>query len=127
MDGGIITTPRLSFSSQTHPPSIFTRYASLVKSDGSRPRVFTGRDARPPIERSSRRWGADTPRSKVSGSCEKIDILVKKVAKDALAEVAELKKVDAAVASASGDRLAAARAAAALKRQSTLRLFSKHR
>jgi hypothetical protein len=63
----------------------------------------------------------------VSGSCEKIDILVKKVAKDALAEVAELKKVDAAVASASGDRLAAARAAAALKRQSTLRLFSKHR
>jgi hypothetical protein len=53
----------------------------------------------------------------VSGSCEKIDILVKKVAKEALAEVAELKKVDAAVASASGDRLAAARAAAALKRQ----------
>jgi hypothetical protein len=58
-----------------------------------------------------------TRRSKVSGSCEKIDILVKKVAKEALAEVAELKKVDAAVASASGDRLAAARAAAALKRQ----------
>jgi len=56
-------------------------------------------------------------RSKVSGACEKIDSLVKKVAKDALAEVAELKKADAAVASAGVDRLAAARAAAALKRQ----------
>jgi hypothetical protein len=44
-------------------------------------------------------------------------VLVKKVAKDALAEVAELKKADAAVASAGVDRLAAARAAAALKRQ----------
>ena len=58
-----------------------------------------------------------TRRSKVSGACEKIGSLVKKVAKEALAEVAELKKADAAVASASGDRLAAARAAAALKRQ----------
>jgi hypothetical protein len=42
---------------------------------------------------------------------------VKKVAKKALEEVAILKKADAAVASASVDRLAAARAAAALKRQ----------
>jgi hypothetical protein len=58
-----------------------------------------------------------TRRSKVSGACEKIDSLVKKVAKDALAEVAELKKAETAVASASVDRLAAARAAAALKRQ----------
>ena len=42
---------------------------------------------------------------------------VKEVAKVALGEVAELKKADAAVASAGVDRLAAARAAAALKRQ----------
>jgi single-stranded DNA-specific DHH superfamily exonuclease len=42
---------------------------------------------------------------------------VKEVAKEALVEVAELKKADAAVASAGVDRLAAARAAAALKRQ----------
>jgi hypothetical protein len=42
---------------------------------------------------------------------------VKEVAKVALGEVAELKKADAAVASAGVDRLAAARAAAKLKRE----------
>lgn len=56
-------------------------------------------------------------RSPVSGDCERIETLVKRVAKEALKEVAELKKADAAVASAGVDRLAAARAAAALKRQ----------
>jgi len=66
---------------------------------------------------AKKRCANGTRRSKVSGACEKIDSLVKKVAKDALAEVAELKKADAAVASAGVDRLAAARAAAALKRQ----------
>lgn len=66
---------------------------------------------------AKKRCAKGTRRSKVSGACEKIDVLVKKVAKDALAEVAELKKADAAVVSASTDRLAAARAAAALKRQ----------
>ena len=66
---------------------------------------------------AKKRCAKGTRRSKVSGACEKIGVLVKKVAKDALAEVAELKKADAAVASASTDRLAAARAAAALKRQ----------
>jgi hypothetical protein len=66
---------------------------------------------------AKKRCAKGTRRSKVSGACEKIDSLVKKVAKDALAEVAELKKADAAVASAGVDRLAAARAAAALKRQ----------
>jgi hypothetical protein len=53
----------------------------------------------------------------VTGACEKLETLVKKVAKEALVEVAELKKADAAVAAAGVDRLAAARAAAALKRQ----------
>jgi len=66
---------------------------------------------------AKKRCAKGTRRSKVSGACEKIDGLVKKVAKDALAEVAELKKAETAVASASVDRLAAARAAAALKRQ----------
>ena len=66
---------------------------------------------------AKKRCPRGTRRSKVSGACEKIDVLVKKVAKDALVEVAELKKADAAVASAGTDRLAAARAAAALKRQ----------
>ena len=66
---------------------------------------------------AKKRCANGSRRSKVSGACEKIDILVKKVAKEALAEVAELKKADAAVASAGVDRLAAARAAAALKRQ----------
>ena len=32
IDGGIITTARLSFSSQTHPPSIFTLALSLRRS-----------------------------------------------------------------------------------------------
>lgn len=53
----------------------------------------------------------------MTGACEKLETMVNKVAKEALAEVAELKKADAAVASASVDRLAAARAATALKRQ----------
>jgi hypothetical protein len=66
---------------------------------------------------AKKRCAKGTRRSSVSGACEKIGVLVKKVAKDALAEVAELKKADAAVASASTDKLAAARAAAALKRQ----------
>ena len=66
---------------------------------------------------AKKRCAKGTRRSKVSGACEKIDVLVKKVAKEALMEVAELKKADAAVASAGVDRLAAARAAAALKRQ----------
>lgn len=66
---------------------------------------------------AKKRCANGSRRSKVSGACEKIDILVKKVAKEALSEVAELKKADAAVASAGVDRLAAARAAAALKRQ----------
>ena len=66
---------------------------------------------------AKKRCPKGTRRSKVSGACEKIATLVKKVAKVALAEVAELKKADAAVASAGRDRLAAARAAAALKRQ----------
>ena len=66
---------------------------------------------------AKKRCPKGTRRSKVSGACEKIDVLVKKVAKEALVEVAALKKADAAVASAGVDRLAAARAAAALKRQ----------
>jgi hypothetical protein len=66
---------------------------------------------------AKKRCAKGTRRSSVTGACEKIGVLVKKVAKDALAEVAELKKADAAVASASTDRLAAARAAVALKRQ----------
>ena len=66
---------------------------------------------------AKKRCANGSRRSSVTGACEKIDVLVKKVAKDALAEVAELKKADAVVASAGVDRLAAARAAAALKRQ----------
>ena len=58
-----------------------------------------------------------TRRSKVTGACEKLETMVKKVAKEALVEVAELKKADVAVKAAGVDRLAAARAAAALKRQ----------
>ena len=65
---------------------------------------------------AKKRCPKGTRRSKVSGACEKIDVLVKKVAKDALVEVAEFKKADAAVKAAGVDRLAAARAAAALKR-----------
>ena len=66
---------------------------------------------------AKKRCDKGTRRSAVTGACEKLDNMVKKVAKEALGEVAELKKADAVVASASGDRLAAARAAAALKRQ----------
>ena len=66
---------------------------------------------------TKKRCPKGTRRSKVSGACEQIGTLVKKVAKEALAEVAELKKADAAVASAGVDHLAAARAAAALNRQ----------
>lgn len=66
---------------------------------------------------AKKRCPRGTRRSKVTGACEKLETMVKKVAKEALAEVAELKKADAAVASAGVDRLAAARAAAALKRQ----------
>jgi len=66
---------------------------------------------------AKKRCPKGTRRSKVTGACEQLKGMVKKVAKEALAEVAELKKADAAVASASVDRLAAARAAAALKRQ----------
>ena len=66
---------------------------------------------------AKKRCAKGTRRSKVTGACEQLKSMVKKVAKEALAEVAELKKADAAVASAGVDRLAAARAAAALKRQ----------
>ena len=87
---------------------------------------------------AKKRCPKGTRRNAKSGVCEKIEMLlrdvgksqrqmsstmkssvkkVKEVAKAALVEVAELKKADAAVASAGVDRLAAARAAAALKRQ----------
>jgi len=66
---------------------------------------------------AKKRCPKGTRRSKVTGACEQLNGMVKKIAKEALAEVAELKKADAAVASAGVDRLAAARAAAALKRQ----------
>jgi hypothetical protein len=75
---------------------------------------------------AKKRCPRGTRRSTVSGACEKIDVLVKKVAKEALAEVAEFTKADAAVVSAGVDRMAAARAAAALKRQKkTARVGSK--
>lgn len=66
---------------------------------------------------AKKRCSRGTRRSKVTGACEKLETMVKKVAKEALVEVAELKKADAAVKAAGVDRLAAARAAAALKRQ----------
>ena len=87
---------------------------------------------------AKKRCPRGTRRSPITGECKKIEMLlqdvsksqressglmkssaekVKEVAKVALGEVAELKKADAAVASAGVDRLAAARAAAALKRQ----------
>ena len=84
---------------------------------GSRRNKKTGDCVRVPGYTAKKRCANGTRRSKVSGACEKIDVLVKKVAKEALKEVAELKKADASVASAGVDRLAAARAAAALKRQ----------
>jgi hypothetical protein len=59
---------------------------------------------------AKKRCPRGTRRSKVTGACEKIGSLVKTVAKEALVEVAELKKADAAV------KAAGARAAAALKR-----------
>ena len=86
---------------------------------------------------AKKRCAKGTRRNAKSGVCEKIEMLlrdvgksqrqvsstmkssvkkVKQVAKEALVEVAELKKADAAVASAGVDRLAAARAAAAVKR-----------
>ncbi len=66
---------------------------------------------------AKKRCPKGTRRSAVTGACEQLKGMVKKVAKEALAEVAELKKADAAVKAAGVDRLAAARAAAALKRQ----------
>ena len=84
---------------------------------GSRRNKKTGECVRVGGYTAKKRCANGTRRSKVSGACEKIESLVKKVAKEALVEVAELKKADAAVSSASVDRLAAARAAAALKRQ----------
>lgn len=66
---------------------------------------------------AKKRCANGTRRSKVTGACEQLKGMVQKVAKEALVEVAELKKADAAVASAGVDRLAAARAASALKRQ----------
>lgn len=86
---------------------------------GSR-RNKAGDCVRVPGYTAKKRCANGSRRSKVSGACEKIDVLVRKVAKDALAEVAELKKADAVVKSAGVDRLAAARAAAALKRQKKL-------
>lgn len=87
---------------------------------------------------AKKRCPRGTRRSPITGECKKIEMLlrdvsksqretsglmkssaekVKEVAKVALGEVAELKKADAAVASAGVDRLAAARAAAKLKRE----------
>jgi malonyl CoA-acyl carrier protein transacylase len=84
---------------------------------GSRRNKKTGECVRVAGYTAKRRCSRGTRRSAVTGDCERIETLVKKVAKKALGEVAVLKKADAAVVSASGDRLAAARAAAALKRQ----------
>ena len=84
---------------------------------GSRRNKKTGDCVRVPGYTAKKRCSNGTRRSAVSGDCERIETLVKKVAKKALVEVSELKKADSAVASASVDRLAAARAAAALKRQ----------
>ena len=84
---------------------------------GSRRNKKTGECVRVAGYTAKRRCSRGTRRSAVTGDCERIETLVKKVAKKALEEVAILKKADAAVASASVDRLAAARAAAALKRQ----------
>lgn len=84
---------------------------------GSRRNKKTGDCVRVTGYTAKKRCSNGTRRSAVSGDCERIETLVKKVAKKALVEVAQLKKADTAVASASVDRLAAARAAAALKRQ----------
>ena len=84
---------------------------------GSRRNKKTGDCVRVSGYTAKKRCSRGTRRSAVSGDCERIETLVKKVAKKAIGELSELKKADVAVASASGDRLAAARAAAALKRQ----------
>ncbi len=84
---------------------------------GTRRNKKTGECVRVAGYTAKKRCSNGTRRSAVSGDCERIETLVKKVARKALVEVAELKKADAAFASAGSDRLAAARAAAALKRQ----------
>ena len=84
---------------------------------GSRRNKKTGDCVKVAGYTAKRRCSRGTRRSAVTGDCERIETLVKRVAKKAIGEVAVLKKADAAVASASVDRLAAARAAAALKRQ----------
>ena len=84
---------------------------------GTRRNKKTGECVRVAGYTAKKRCPRRTRRSKVSGACEKLETIVKKVAKEALVEVAELKKADAAVKAAGVDRLAAARAAAALKRQ----------
>jgi hypothetical protein len=84
---------------------------------GTRRNKKTGECVRVAGYTAKKRCPRGTRRSKVTGSCEKLETMVKKVAKEALVEVAELKKADAAVKAAGVDRLAAARAAAALKRQ----------
>jgi|LauGreDrversion4_2_1035121.scaffolds.fasta_scaffold40267_2 hypothetical protein len=47
MDGGCVWEENERRAVVIIPPSIFTRYASLVKSDGWRPRCFYG--AKPPL------------------------------------------------------------------------------
>jgi hypothetical protein len=84
---------------------------------GSRRNKKTGECVKVAGYTAKKRCANGTRRSKVTGACEQLKGMVQKVAKEALVEVAELKKADAAVASAVVDRLAAARAAAALKRQ----------
>ena len=84
---------------------------------GSRRNKKTGDCVKVAGYTAKKRCANGTRRSKVTGACEQLKGMVQKVAKEALVEVAELKKADAAVASAGVDRLAAARAAAALKRQ----------
>jgi hypothetical protein len=84
---------------------------------GSRRNKKTGDCVKVAGYTAKKRCANGTRRSKVTGACEQLKGMVQKVAKEALIEVAELKKADAAVASAGVDRLAAARAAAALKRQ----------
>jgi len=84
---------------------------------GSRRNKKTGECVKVAGYTAKKRCANGTRRSKVTGACEQLKGMVQKVAKEALVEVAELKKADAAVASAAVDRLAAARAAAALKRQ----------
>jgi len=105
---------------------------------GSRRNRKTGDCVRVSGYTAKKRCPRGTRRSKVSGACEKIEMLLRKVsnshrqistvmkssvekvnevAKTAIVQVTELKKADAAVAAAGVDRLAAARAAAKLKRE----------